>query len=554
MTRNLNKLQIRAEILNAIKQLECGDKHTQEFLQQIVAPLKEIEDKGGILDVLIREIISSTNDSRFFVLSYLLETLIPKGKLEEELWRYLNLPNITDMVKANIINILKDLGNQINYEKYSEYFENPDAVIDADTEKMLKSAISNPEALIDFLDFIEALPQTDRSILIDSLCEDYNGDELANLFSPVLYALPNSDLCKYAIKRLGESKSTLAIQPLNFILNFSQDEEIRAIAKKALVSLKLSGAREDNADKFYQKVLAESKIEDVFISMPDGYGNVGILLSRKRYEKDSLQMFAVVFNDKSGILDCFGFNDITESEFLRIVNKFYANQEKICISPSVAKLLLNNAQELSLKNHGKVSYEYICWKRIIEDIQLPKEDVEAVLSKKLEKIPLTADVLLKVYNTAIFDKWFLYNSDNQSFDLLLKEVTEILRTNKDAKKALEEIKLVIRDFMPKIWTEQEIMHIDYRLLLSAYLLNVNGFASYANILYSIRFNDDVRQELLLNMLKVSVYEFILREKVKHQNSVISTNIFSRRNSENKSAIDKRALDNILKEIEESGGF
>lgn len=555
MVRNLNKLQIRAEILNAIKQLESGDKHTQGFLDAVVEPLKEISDKNTILDVLIREIVAAKNDNRFLILAYLLESLVPKEKLEGELWKLLTLPDLTDEVKANIINILKDLGNQINYEKYTEYFENPDAIIDADTEKMLHSAISNPEALIDFLDFIEALPQNDRSILIDSLCEDYSGDELANLFSPVIYANPDAELCKYAIKRLGESKSTLAIRPLNFILEYSANEEIKKMAKKALVALKLSGARNDNTAEFYEKVFADSKIEDVFISMPDGHGNVGILLSRKRLEKNSVQMFAVVFNDKSGILDCFGFNDITEAEFLRIVNKFYMNQEKICISPSVAKLLLDNAEIISLKVARKVPYEYVCWKKIIEDVKKTQDDVETVLAKKLEKTSVSVDDLKKIYDTsAVFDKWFFQNSDNSSFNELTKKVVLILQDKPNVDLAFDEIKKAITDAMAEIWTEPEVERVDYRLLLGAYLLNINGFSSYANVLYSVRFNENVKNELLLNMLKVSVYEFILREKEKYQNSVISTNIFSRRNAENKAVINKKTIDLILKKLEENRGF
>lgn len=555
MVRNLNKLQIRAEILNAIKQLDSGDKHTQSFLDNIVVPLKEISDKNTILDVLIREIIAAKNDNRFLILAYLLESLIPKEKLEGELWKLLTLPNITDEAKANMINILKDLGNQINYEKYIEYFENPEAIIDADTEKMLNSAISNPEALIDFLDFVESLPENDRSILIDSLCEDYSGDELANLFSPVLYANPDSDLCKYAIKRLGESKSTLAIRPLNFLLEYSSNEEAKKMAKKAIVTLKLSGARNDNAVEFYEKVFAGSKVEDVFISMPDGYGNVGILLSRKHSEKNSVQMFAVVFNDKNGILDCFGFNDITEPEFLRIVNKFYMNQEKICISPSVAKLLLDNAEMISLKTTGKVPYEYVCWKRIIEDVKKIDEDIETVLSKKLEKISVSIDDLKKIYDTStVLDKWFFQNSDNPNFCELTKKIVLILQDKPNIDLAFAEIKKAVYETMGEIWTEPEVARVDYRLLLGAYLLNINGFSAYANILYSIRFNENVKNELLLNILKLSIYEFILREKEKYQNSAISTNIFSRRNAENKAVIDKKTIDLILKEIEENRGF
>ena len=132
MSEKLNKLQIRAEILNAIKILDGGEKHTPSFLEKVLLPLKKISDTETVLDILIKEIISSSDDNRFLVLSFLLENLIPKEKLESELWQILNQSDITDTVKASVITILRDLGNQINYEKYTEYFENPDAVIDSD--------------------------------------------------------------------------------------------------------------------------------------------------------------------------------------------------------------------------------------------------------------------------------------------------------------------------------------------------------------------------------------------------------------------------------------
>ena len=223
MSQKMNKLQIRAELLNTIKSIENGQKHSFDFLLKVVSPLKEIEDKDTILDILIKEIISNKNDERFYILSFLLEQLIPKEKLENELWKLLAQNDINDGIKSNIINILKDLGNQINYEKYSDYFEDPNAVIDADTEKLLKNALGNPEVLIDFLDFIEALTTDDKTVLIDSISEDYKGDELANLFAPVIYSNPNSELCKYAIKRLGESKSGLAIGPLEYAMEYSKE-------------------------------------------------------------------------------------------------------------------------------------------------------------------------------------------------------------------------------------------------------------------------------------------------------------------------------------------
>ncbi len=554
MTKISNKLQVRAELLSAVKKLEQGDKHTQEFLEEILTPLRDFTDKNTILDILIKEIISASTDTRFLILSFLIENLVPKEMLEAELWRLLEQPHINDISKSNIINILKDLGNQINYEKYTEYFENPDSVIDADTEKMLKSAIYNPEALIDFLDFIEALPKTDKNLLIDSLCEDYVGEELANLFIPVLYANPNSELCKYAIEKLGESRSELALQPLNFIMNFTTDNEIKSKAKKSISALKLSGIREDKTTGFYKRVFENSKIDEVYTSLPDGRGNVGILVSRKRLQKNSLQMFAVVFNDSMGLLDCFGFNDITTTEFDRIVNKFYSNQEKIGITPSVAKLLLENAEQKALKVTGKVSYEFVCWKKLLFDVETVSNSLNEVLSNKLENIDITSDHLKRLYSTGVFDKWFFHNSDNEDFDLLISKIVNILQLNKDKEQCFKKINSQTKLMFSQIWDEENIRNIEFRLLLTAYLLSLNGMAAFANVMYSIIFNEDVKKELLNNILKVSIHEFYLREKAKYQNTSISTNIFSKRNEANKTLVNKAMLDEIIKITETNWGY
>ncbi len=546
----MNKLQIRAELLNAIKLIDSGDKHSPEFLQSIISPLLKIEDKALILDILIKEIISAKNDSRFLNLSYILENVIPKDMLESQLWKLLNSAEIDDRTKANIINILKDLGNQINYEKYIEYFENPDSVIDSDTERMLKSAIYNPEALIDFLDFIEALPPNDRSILVDSLCEDYEGDELANLFIPVIYANPNSELCKYAIKRLGDSKSPLALRPLNWIAEYSKDSETQALAKKSLSMLKLAGARYDKTEEFFESVLKNTELQEVFVSMPDGHGNIGILAIRKRLEKDSFQIMAAVFNDTSGIIDCFGFNELTKNEYSRIVDKFYSNQAKILLEPSIAKLLLDNAEKTSLDSDGKISYEYICWKRILQDIRLPANDVKVELSANLNKIPVTIEDLKKIYTTTLFDKWFLDSNDDEEFHNLLNEITALLSEQISLEKAFNEIEDAILMKYSKIWRPESIEKIDYRLLLSAYLLSIRGLSEHADILYSIIYNCEVKTEMLMNIIRVSVYEFLLRERGKYQNSIISTNIFSRRNEANKAVLDKKTIEAVIKELED----
>lgn len=554
MTKNMNKLQIRVELLNAIKMLESGHKHTAAFLEETITPLTEISDKEAILDILIKEIISNQNDNRFFVLAFLLEQLIPKERLEDELWRLLAAKEIKDNVKSNIINILKDLGNQINYEKYSEYFDDPSSVIDADTAKLIKNAIYNPEVLIDFLDFIEALPDKDRNILIDSISEDYKGDELANLFAPVLYSNPNTELSKYAIKRLGDSKSALAISPLQYVVNYSINEEIKSVAKKSLTALKLAGNRECKEKEFFEQVYSESEIDDVYISIPDGRGNVGVIVCRKKLDKNSVSMFAVVLNNVVGIVDCFGFNDITNQEYSRIINKFYMNQEKICIPAYVAKKLLDYAEELSRKVLGKVSYEYVCWKKLLVDVPELSYDLNAVLEKRLDKIDIKIDDLKKIYSTSILDKWFFFTAENKGFDNLVEKIVETLHDKSLENNYVDKICELINRGKENIWTEQNIEQIDFRLLLTGYLLSTNGFQSYADILNSIRFNSEVKKELLINIIRISIYEFLLREREKYLNTNISTNIFSRRNEANRCLIEKKTLDATILALETEWSF
>ena len=69
----------------------------------------------------------------------------------------------------------------------------------------------------------------------------------------------------------------------------------------------------------------------MYVSFPDGHGNMGLIFTRIRANK-TLQFLAIVLNPKFGILDAFGFNSMSEKDFYSIVDKFYNYQEKYEIS------------------------------------------------------------------------------------------------------------------------------------------------------------------------------------------------------------------------------
>ena len=138
---------------------------------------------------------------------------------------------------------LRECSKHVNYEQYLQYFENPDEIIDADTVKLLENARINPEAQIDFLDFVNALPEQEKEMLVSSLSQDYDGDNLANILIPVITSNPYSNISEIAIQAIGESKSPLAYPVLKNLTEEADDPKIRAIAQKSFSLLKLSGIK-----------------------------------------------------------------------------------------------------------------------------------------------------------------------------------------------------------------------------------------------------------------------------------------------------------------------
>ena len=148
-------------------------------------------------------------------------------------------------------------------------------------------------------------------MLVESLTQDYDGDNLANILIPIIYANPYCEISQIAISAIGESKSMLAYPVLKWLEENTDDLKVKANVQKSLSLLKLSGIKEDITKEYYKRLLSGSPVYKCFVNFPDGHGNIGLIFSRKN-EASFIQMFALVLNDIDGIIDCFGFNEISE--------------------------------------------------------------------------------------------------------------------------------------------------------------------------------------------------------------------------------------------------
>ena len=114
----MNKLQIKAEILATIRAIAGTTTPTAALLTD----LKKIDDKETVFNILLKE-LSNADAHKSLIICWLLTELIEKDKLNEALWDVIKSPEYNDHIKMIAFNMLKDLGNSIDYDVISTYFE-----------------------------------------------------------------------------------------------------------------------------------------------------------------------------------------------------------------------------------------------------------------------------------------------------------------------------------------------------------------------------------------------------------------------------------------------
>lgn len=534
-----NKLQIRAKLLSAIINMQ-NNSQDRAYIKKTLEELNAIVDKDAVLDILNREFLKENSQMRDYTITFLISELTDPQKAEAVMFETLANPKIKDSVKAKAVGFLREAGKHVNYEQYINYFENPDEIIDADTVKLLENARVNPESQIDFLDFLEALPQAEKEMLVESLTQDYDGDNLANILIPIIYANPYGDISQIAISAIGESKSMLAYPVLKWLEENTDDLKVKANVQKSLSLLKLSGIKEDITKEYYKRLLSGSPVYKCFVNFPDGHGNIGLIFSRKN-EASFIQMFALVLNDIDGIIDCFGFNEISEGEFDRIVNKFFSNDRVVLADETLCKYLMVNAEKISRLKFQEISYEYAAWASITRDIDY--EDLN--LSDGLSKIELNDFLLKQLYDKGYFEKWFFSVSDNEKFAALIDKIAD------DKICDIKQIETLLNENMPQIFDDAFLKILNRRLLLAAHFARLNEEQTFADMLYSLIDESECKNCFKEDMLKKSIYEYFLSQKDRYESIKSATSIFARRANKDLQEIDINYVENCIKEIEKN---
>ena len=524
----MNKLQIKAEILATLRVLSSVDMPDPSLLND----LKNIDDKKAVLDILIRELINA-DEHRTLLVCWLLTELIEKDTLNDELWNVIKSPEYSDHIKMIAFNMLKDFGNKIDYEVISGYFEKFDELINKETKELLDTAIMNPEAQIDFMDFLNSIPDDDKILLIKSLEEDYANDALANILIPVYLYYAKSKVGDAALEILSNTKSQLAFHALEYAQKYLSGLALANVSK-SLTTLKLSGIRVDNTIEFYKDILKESVPYKTYVSFPDGHGNVAIIFSRKRKNK-TLQFLALVVSPRFGILDAFGFNSMTEQDFYRIVDKFYNYQEKYEVPAGIAKTLINQAIETSYRLGDQLPYEYICWESILLDIE-PEPIVVDLEKKELSQKDIDA-LCLSPY----VQNWFYDEITSDEFKAFIDKLSKEYKSNNFT----VDLDKFIADNYDSVYTMQELSYYVVIFKLAAYLRYIKDDKDLAQIFYSLGTN----YAFLTNILRKSIYEYYVGKRYLLKNQRKSTNLFEKKLQPELGDFKLLQLDMIISSIE-----
>lgn len=486
--RDLSKLQIRSEVMLMLQHLNALDEMPKEQQDNYLNKLRSIKDINYVVEILVKE-LSRADYKKGQLISFFIQELGDLDSLKDILWSYIKSPRSSDDLKDLAGIILKSLGDQTDPEEFLNYLEDPKAIVDKETQKLLEVASVNPEAQIDFLDFLFSLPENEQINLVSSLKEDYSSEYLVNVIAPALEAKPSIKLEEELIKILGETRSQLAVPVLNDILKYSKNEIIKKHAQKSLNMLKLSGVKinQENQNPVISQITKTSDIYECHTNIVDGIGNQGFIISRIKPNMDIL-MLNVVINDVHGILDCFGFYGISKQDFSRIIEKFQEVSTRFLVSPEYCKLRLEEAAKINKENNLPISYEYAAWKSLISDVSALENDFEKLYKQWISKDLIHETAIL--YKFPDFQHWFFEEEDHtfisEIIPILIKEISEKKEYYINNK---NELKIWLESNINKLFSKvfnDEIKNIyKNRLLDLAYLLHYQGLELFRNIAASL---------------------------------------------------------------------
>ena len=526
---SLSKLELRAKVIDIIDRLNIDISDIQHQME-LTKELKNLGNLELVVHTLLKE-LNTDDENKIQKVSFLLLEMNSLEYSKDILWEYIKSSDSSDRLKEASCILLKSLGEHITAEDLLDYMDDPQKLIDSETQKLMETALSNPEAQVDLIDFMFAVSKEEQISLIKSLVYDYPGDSLANILSTVAESIDDESVKELCINILSETKSHNALGCLEDILTYSTNANLRKQASLALKKLKLLGisSEEGNYGNRGERMCEDSKPYTFFTTYPDGVGSQCVVCSRID-SNGLLSVVNTIVDDIDGVIDCFGFFCITEFDFNKILDRLNNQSITIEITPEYAKKILSEAELLTKKQQYSIPYEYSCWKHTLYDIHPADLDIDGCVKKWADEIVLPDYKLIEQSN--IFSSWFFEESDNECSKNMIEDIFSAVE--KEESLSVIDIDNKIDEYFLKIFDEKQLDILFNRMKTCAYLADIQEDVALRN---SVSFvaeeikntaKDSLKDiRFLLNILRKTVLEAFLRELNKHKTNKNSpTNIFT----------------------------
>lgn len=500
----LNKIQLKARTFELIEPLRKAAALDDFIIRSTILKLRNIEDAD--FEFISRLLIKEADEKNHKVASgflYIAENLAPEafvGLVMNEL----NSNRVADEKKIFLINILSGFGIHFEPESIGAFLSNPDEAISCETTKFLENAKADPEAQIDFLDFYFSSSDEDKKELLNSVTSDFEGDRLSNILSSLVLSVDDTDTVMYCLDIMEKTKSPLLVKPLRY-LSCSKNKPVAKRAAKTLRKMYMQGAVDDEKIReFYKKLLEDFDAPHVLFSLPDGNSNFSVVISRKTKEGAWFVAFIAV-NIELGPFSCFGFSSISKFDYASVIKRFFNTCVPIEIPPPDAKKILDTLVLKRISLNKIIPYEYFCWERLTDDIEIVDDSLEDILKKGLQRVN-TENAANKIASGSSFvENWFFRNSkNNPAFSSMIEKVDSLNSDNIGE----------IENFVFEYSKNEDIKNIlKKRILYLAFGLKHKGLLDFANIYYSLLYDESELEILTSCVLKRSIYEYALNARL-----------------------------------------
>ncbi len=522
MPEKLNKLQIRAMVFDIIKSYNYDADFESELHKENMRKLNSIEDKKFACEILLKELVLHEG-FELDVIKYLIADFASLEMIENTIWEILYNPEIPDRQKEIYLQLLRAFGGKVDINELMNCMDDVESVVDEQTQGLLEIAAVNPEAQVDFLDFLMSLPAKEQILLLKSLSEDFKGDEMANMVTPCLRIDLEKEVKEEVLNIMRKIPSYLSVKPLKNFISSSGDEDLKKSALLTLNQIKASGIDIDNKEILNYRedtICKDSSFFKAFLSQVDGCGNQGLIFSRIN-SRNKIVMFSTVINVTDGIMDCFGLYDISENDFLKVVTRFKAHDYVIPITAEVAKYKLSQSEKKSSETNTHLPYEYFCWNVYTCDIEENPIDYDSLL---VEKTNITSKELYTLYDTGVFDSWFFEYDDN----IHVREyINYAITAGKNSDNPVTLVEEKTDDTYAKVFTNEKINEYVNMLRDSAFVFYMNDDFKSSNLCMNVANSILEGNTLFLkDVLKRSILQhlanIVAEGEEKHQTTIFDT--------------------------------